>query len=469
MAFLLKLDWIFLVLLSVLTRLLPFLIYGQNPLGYDTGFYRHYIIQSFTSIPNHATAGLTANATVPRIILDTLRALGLPTDLILYGTLIIAFTGSVLALRFIIKKFYGKEAGFISGLLFIFSGVQQTGYWFFLLKNYIALTFLFLFLYQLKRFLDQPNLLEKFKPFSFSIKELFLLFFPAALVFLSHKTTSVILIVSLFFALAIFLLQKFWHKLNPFTAITSSIIIIAALIKITLWQNLHPQPPAIFLEWPQFLSLTAPILLILLLNLKNLKYKIAENPLFPLFLTGNLFTLLEWTFYQRIFLFLDLTLIAFAAEGFSLIKNNYTQNSYNKKITTIVVLALFTGYYLGNFYLTVKKYSPIITKEEITEIKNLDNIAEKNSTILTVSDYTPWIHGFSHRQVMSPGLLEYNYNLADWQKFWFEMNQTEKINFLKVFPKPLYFFTIPYSNDNFIDATCVKEKTKYLRSFECSD
>ena len=467
MAFLLKFDWIFLALLSVLTRLLPFLIYGQNPLGYDTGFYRHYLIQSFTSIPNHATAGLTANATVPRIILDTLRALGLPTDLILYGTLIIAFTGSVLALRFTIKKFYGKEAGFISGLLFIFSGVQQTGYWFFLLKNYITLTFLFLFLYQLKKFLDQLSVLEKIKSFSFSIKELALLFLPAILVFFSHKTTSVILIISLFFSLVIFLLKKFWHRINLKTLLIPSLIGVLVLIKITLWQNLHPYPPAIFLEWFQYLWLAAPILIIILVNLKNLKNKIPKNPFFPLFITASLFVILKWTFYQRIFLFLDITLIAFATESLSLIKNNYAQNSHNKKIATIVVLALFTGYYLGNFYLTVKKYSPIITKEEITEIKNLDNITEKNATILTVSDYTPWIYGFSHRQVMSPGLLEYNYNLADWQNFWFKMTNDEKIKFLKVFPKPLYFFTIPYSEDNFLDAPCVKEKTKYLRSFEC--
>ncbi|MBI3572271.1 hypothetical protein HY091_01920, partial [Candidatus Kaiserbacteria bacterium] len=58
---------------SLLLHALTFLFHGPYALGYDTGFYRRYLIQPFISFPNAPVPGLGGDALVPRVLLDTLR------------------------------------------------------------------------------------------------------------------------------------------------------------------------------------------------------------------------------------------------------------------------------------------------------------------------------------------------------------------------------------------------------------
>src|SRR4051812_33110018 len=79
-------------LMSLSVHLLPFYLWGPHPFGYDTGFYRRYLIEPFVSFPNAPVPGLGNDALVPRILFDALRFLHLPPDAILYGSYIFLFS-----------------------------------------------------------------------------------------------------------------------------------------------------------------------------------------------------------------------------------------------------------------------------------------------------------------------------------------------------------------------------------------
>lgn len=442
-----KFDWVPIAIAALATRIIPFFIYGTHPLGYDTGFYRHYVTQEFVSFPNSASAGLGISSLLPRLLLDTLRLLNIPPDSAIYGVLIGAFTCTALAFQLVIKKRCGKKAGIIAGLLFVFSSVQYAGYWFFLLKNYVALFFLFLIF----------NRLEK--------GDIFRLAIYITLVFLSHITTSIVLIFSVFIFFIIFLFEKKeWNNVMSIVVIGGLSILFLALSNI--WQKIDWHTTGIFLDWSQYLHIGLPALLLMLYAIPIIGRKVLINPFFSLLAISLPITIFMLTFYERMFLFLDIAAIALTTEGIAILIHASQKMTRATKLATIAVATLLCGWYVGNFTVTVKKYAPIVTREEITEIKKIDVLTEKNSTILTVSDYMPWVYGFTHRNVISPGLLERTYNLEKWREFWFEMNEKEKESFLQAFPQPLYFFADP-RKEIFLTGKCTKKKTDHLIQFAC--
>jgi len=75
----------------LLVHLFPFLYFKQWPvLGFDTGFYRRYLIEPFTSLPHAAVPGLDHTVILPRVFLDLIRLTGLPIDVVLYGGYVLA-------------------------------------------------------------------------------------------------------------------------------------------------------------------------------------------------------------------------------------------------------------------------------------------------------------------------------------------------------------------------------------------
>src|SRR3989338_5196952 len=79
---------------SLFTHLRVFRMYGPHPFGYDTGFYRRYLLEPFISFPNAPVPGLGDDALVPRMLLDVLRFVHLSPDVILYGSYVAFFVRS---------------------------------------------------------------------------------------------------------------------------------------------------------------------------------------------------------------------------------------------------------------------------------------------------------------------------------------------------------------------------------------
>lgn len=454
-----RFDWLSLIIISFFTRIIPFFLHGSHPLGYDMGFYRHYSAQSFSSFPNTPTTGLASTDFFPRLLLDSLRIFISNPDIIIHLGLIIAFLFATLGFRFFLSQYAGREVAFLGGLLFIFSPVQYVGYWFFLLKNYVALAGLFFSFAFLKDIEDKKDLYSK-------------LFFIASFFFvlLSQTTTSIlgVMVFCIYFS----------FQITRGRAITKTFFLLFSSLSLGLLFFFRPtlftkiitfQPTAIFLEWPEYLSLAYPSIFLFFSGFFYFHKKVFFQYFLPtIFLfVVLLLSLLELPFYQRLFLFLDISILFFDAVILMFFIRNYSFFSKRLQIGTIFVAAIFMGFFLGKFLSTIAFYHPLITPNETVEMQKNNSLTEKEATILTTSDYMPFVYGFSSRNVFAPGLREYKYNLEDWEKFWFEMTKKEKIQFLSVFPRPLYFFTDPKSDENFLEAECVVKKSQYLSEFGC--
>src|SRR3989344_4962452 len=130
--------------LAVAIHLVPFADGVRHPFGYDTGFYRRYLIQPLVSFPNTPVPGLGTDALVPRLLLDSLRVLPLAPDVILYGSYITFFVILPILVFLLLRQRAGIRAAYLSALFLILSPVQYQAYWFMFWKNAWALCPLFI-------------------------------------------------------------------------------------------------------------------------------------------------------------------------------------------------------------------------------------------------------------------------------------------------------------------------------------
>ena len=152
----------------------PFLIYGTHPLGYDTGFYRRYLLDPVVSFPNTPVPGLDHTIIAPRIFLDLVRLLGLSPDISLYGSYILLSLLLVVAFYFFVKEYAGQKIALAAAALLVISPIQYTAYWFMLYKNLFGLIFFFLVFIFLKKKWFWPALAS------------------ALIIPLSHQTTTIL-------------------------------------------------------------------------------------------------------------------------------------------------------------------------------------------------------------------------------------------------------------------------------------
>lgn len=204
-----------------------------------------------------------------------------------------------------LKYFWNKNyvAGLAAILFFAFSIPQNQAYSMFLFKNIFAIIFMifgFRFIHEKKWFL-------------------FLLSF--FIVSISHKTTFVIYLASIFiYFLWLNLSQKrYWLVL-----ITTVCPVVLALFAmkhnflvnhLIYWGQNENVRDGIFLFGKDFLILTAPYLILAVLGLSRYLKKIEkENPLpILLLIISGAWIIFKMPFYHRILIFLDMVLIIFAS------------------------------------------------------------------------------------------------------------------------------------------------------------
>ena len=85
---------------------------------------------------------------------------------------------------------------------------------------------------------------------------------------------------------------------------------------------------------------------------------------------------------------------------------------------------------------------PLITENELNEIKAIENIANENAVIMaTNSSYAPWLFGFSNQQyIISPGYLRDTWGLEKWIQFWYGSSDETRYDMLLKRAKNLYIF-----------------------------
>jgi len=466
--------------LSLAVHLLPFFLYGAHPLGYDTGFYRRYLIQPFIAFPNAAVPGLGDDALVPRLIFDLLRLLHTPSDLILYGSYILIFALLPIALYFLLRPRLGTRGAFIGGLLLLFSPVAYSAYSYMLWKNAWALLLLLLAYLCFEKRLFVPLIVLDIA------------------IALSHKTTALVYLLSFAFLF-------FKGRRGEIFAHIAVAGLCFALVNTTLPHTIAlSMPVAVFLDWSDYLRLSLPLLFAALFCGKTIREKEIAPPIIVLFIIGAAFSLLHLPFYERIFIFSDIALIALAAYGIETLLEAFSERPKTdgrsstssvvkhvslamrvvmlmqklsffrqfsddlKSLAAFATIAVIVGLQLGNLSSQVRNLRPLVSETTVTEIEAIGKILPHDATVLTSASEAPWYEGWTLAHVAAPGMLRDRHNLEAWEALWATSSPSAKAAFLKSFPRPLYLSS--FDDIGTIIGTlppCLQKITPELYKDEC--
>lgn len=416
----------FLLAFSALAvHLLPFLLYGVQPLGYDTGFYRRYLIQPFVSIPNPVVPGLGADALLPRLVLDTLRILNLSPEVALYGSYILFFSLLPVLLYHWLKPHHGAHAALIAGLLLALSPVGYTAFWYMLYKNAFALCFIFLAFIAYERRLLWP-----------------LLALDVAIA-LSHKTSAIIYLATL--CVLVLVDRTRWKEVALHVGIVALLVLLLASGGGSISpQTLGTSAVAVFLEWHEHIVLSAALIIAAAYAAAHWRTIPVPKTLLAFALASFAFPIFHLPFYQRIFVFTDIALIAFAAYGINLIvsKIGFDDETSYAPYGYFVLLCVIGGLHLGNLQSQVVQLQPLQSSERLAQIAAIGSLVPPEALLLTTNAEAPWYEGWTLSHIAAPGMLRDTHNFDTWVKFWESTSTPEQIAFLNTFPKPLYVSTL---------------------------
>ncbi len=436
---------VFLAALGVIVHLLPFILYGPHPLGYDTGFYRRYLIQPFHSFPNTAVPGLGENALFPRIFLDVLRLSHLPPDLILYGSYILLLALSTIALFYFVENYWGLQTGILAALIFVLSPIQYAAFWFILWKNAFATLFLLL------AFLA----IEKRSRWALPL---------GIIIVASHQTTAVIFLLTLLGF--IFLNREKRKELAPTFFLALAVFLF---LHLSFYKNFRYPPVASFITSREFLSLSWPLIVLAFFGIRKIFFYQPRSILVAFGLIVAAFPVLSLPFYERIFIFTDIFAIVAAAVGLNVIKSWFFEISkFHIKAGLALVAAITAGSFLGNTYSQIRALQPLVSAQELSALSGISETVSSGATILTSSQFAPWVEGWSQNKVIAPGLLGDRHNFETWLSFWNATSSASKIQFLNEFPKPLYFFLSPGDKPVFLpQESCVIQRSEFIFENRC--
>ncbi len=407
--------------ISAVFHLLPFLLHGPHPLGYDTGFYRRYLTQPFTSFPNAGVPGLGNDALVPRVLFDLTRFLHIPADIALYGSYIFLFALAPILLYILLRPTLGGRGAWIAGALYIFSSVAYNAYWYMLWKGALGLDLLLLAYIALER------------------RNSTLLMIVGTTLALSHKTSAIIFILSL----GIFFILNRGKRPDALLAGALTAAVFFAANTSLVHKVQLALPTALFLEWPDYLTFTIPLLILLGFGIRGLHTLPIPKTILALALTSFIFPLAQLPFYQRIFIFCDLALVALAAFAVEYMLRQVSPLRAGKTIYLhAAALCIAGGLFLGSAWNQVSSLRPLLPQANIREIERIDTILPQDAYVLTTSDEAPWYQGWTKAHIIAPGLLWDSHNLEEWIAFWDATSTESKISFLNSFNKPLYVSTL---------------------------
>jgi hypothetical protein len=130
---------------------------------------------------------------------------------------------------------------------------------------------------------------------------------------------------------------------------------------------------------------------------------------------------------------LDIALTLVAGAGF------YYLLKYNRVISLIaLVLLVSTAFYAAYELSSVSK--PFVDEDEIRYISSLQN-KEDAYAMSIINFYTPWVAGYSGKETIDPGLLDFNkWTPIEWDRFWRTPDPVETAKMLSIYDKPIYIY-----------------------------
>ncbi len=420
----------------ILLRLLPY-FFWQVPTGYDAGIYL-YLFKIFPQIPQWQKLGFS-----PGLFYLTwpLTKLGLPAEAILVPLQIAAEVFLFGCMYWVVKKLIDKKTALLAVFLLTVSAIQYRAFWYFYVKNVLALGLMLLALY----WLSQKKLV---KTLIFSL-----------LTAIFHLPTFLILFLIMLVS-------------NLKTA--GLAILLGGLAYLTDWQlAIKPFLQPLFTiskgSSGSFYSLTISWLLTLLylpLSIYGLRKRSNLRPFLAGLIVCLVWVMMRLFFFNRFFITLNIFLIFWAAIGLKKLMDKYRQH-----------LDLFQFYFavcvIFIFAFVFKTTQPLINRQLLTEIKAFQ--AEPKAVILSLGRANAaWLLGWTDYPVIAWGYggEDKYWDSEQWQSIFDPIGVEEKVKLFKLLPQPVYVFlndTSLYQLTDLQQPPCFEQKSLHFYKFVCGD
>jgi len=423
----------------IIVRLLPVFKQPLYTYGYDYGFYLNALNHPPPANWGSFFGGISGNYFNPLFFLFHLLKLPPATALNLSYFVIAVLVG--IAFYFLLDK--NPIAGTAAMVLAAVSAAESQAYAMFLWKNMLGLVWLLLAI----KFIQE----KKWK----------WLVLTGVLLFLTHRTTLIILLISLSAYLVYELAARKYYK---WLGLCLAVFVIAFPFLKDFYHNFLGNPntdvvAGILLDLPTFFKSTWPTMILaaagLVFYLKSKEHRFAV-----FFLGVNLmWVALKLPFYNRIILYLDVALVFFAAYFLgSLAVPAAKKYSWRLAAAVPLCLAIIFGI---NYNLQLQ---PLISLDEIKEIREFTGSLPYGFVLAVDSSDAPWLLAFSSNvRLGAPGLFENFHTYEEWQTFWDGSGQKQ---FLSVYPKPLYLYQRSASIEG-DGKSCLDQASRYFYRFVC--
>lgn len=424
-------------------RLISTYPYPVEFFGYDFGFYSYAVQHTHLSSITYFLGQRSEYGNHLFVILNWLRLPQVSSLIFLYYLLQV-LTGIMVWLTL---KRHSKLAAWL-GLLFFSASVAQ-----------IHLHTMFLW----KAVYGQLLLVTIF--YFLSSKQWRWAIIPTLLLFITHKTTSAIFIVTLFiYSLVTFRNQR---RVLFILEVTASVLTIAVIWYLnaqgfleSLRSTVNPAVSnGIFINVLDYLRYSWLLIPFAVFGIVRDFKKPQSLPWIILLSVSIVWMIAALPFYNRILQYADLAIIYFAALGIAQLPW-----SSKRKVAAIALVCILS---ITQFFLFRQTIEPQITEGEIHEIGKFTD-EHPGAFVLSASALdAPWLLAYLYNDIRlaAPGLFEDTHSMEDWKRFWADPNTPD---FLKQYPQPLYI----YQRSNRIirtGAECFNPVSENFYKYECNN
>ena len=395
------------LLFILIIRIIPYLKFNI-PLGFDAGIYK-YLFEHF---------GSTETFSEPKglYVLTSILLLFNNTEFLLKYFIIFLELLTGFFIFLVARKYFNKEAGFLSLLIYSISVTQFKAFTLMYYKNILAILFLLIILYY--------------------YENNFIFVITAALLSGTHTPIFLIFMLS-YFICSINNLKKYLPRLI-LIAILGSPFYLTNLKLLEPIKNIENIGAGNFITLETYLFFSLSYLIFSMLGVfKGIKEK-KINLLTTLLVINSIIVIFKLFFFNRYIISLDILLILFSGYGLYLLLSD-------KRILSIVLSSLLL---LSSMFFIINeaiKIQPEITKEKLDEIISLPD-----GKILTERKYAPWILAYKEA-VIAPSLFGDDSSKPEWENLFSGKNYSLLEKY-----KPDYIYL-----DNDLNHPCVHKKDYY--------
>ena len=262
----------------------------------------------------------------------------------------------------------------------------------------------------------------------------------------SHKTTAIIYLITLFVLLAAD--YRRWKEIIAHGTLAAACFALVISDTSAVSLVLKGAAVAVFIEWREYIVLSIPLFIGALGYFFSRKEAVLPRSLVAFALASFAFPLLSLPFYQRIFVFTDIALIAFAAYGalffFSRIRfDGRSRHPY----FFFLLICVIVGLHLGNLGTQVRGLLPLEASRHLDQVERIGALLPPDAFLLTTNREAPWYEGWTHSHIIAPGMLYDTHDFDAWVAFWMSTSTQERTDFLTTFPEPLYISTFGEAAD----------------------